>query len=41
MDVANFDQYNMIIGTPFIRENKVQLDFVNDWVVVNGMAILA
>ena len=27
VDVANFDQYDMIIGTPFMWENKVILNF--------------
>jgi hypothetical protein len=30
MDIANFDRYDMIIGTPYMRHNKVQLDFEND-----------
>jgi hypothetical protein len=30
MDIANFDCYNMIIGTPYMRHNKVELDFEND-----------
>ena len=38
MDVANFDRYDMIIGTPYMRQNKVQLDFENDQVIVNGVA---
>ena len=38
MDIANFDRYNMIIGTPFMRANRVHLDFEHDWVVVNGVA---
>ena len=29
-DIANFNQYDMIISTPFIREHKVQLDFINN-----------
>ena len=38
MDIINFNQYDMIIGTPFMRDNKVQLDFDNDWVIINGVA---
>jgi hypothetical protein len=38
MDIANFDRYDMIIGTPYMRHNKVQLDFENDQVIVNGVA---
>jgi hypothetical protein len=30
MDIANFDCYDMIIGTPYMRRNKVQLDFENN-----------
>lgn len=38
MDVANFDRYDIIIGTPFMRMNKVHLDFENNTVVVNGVS---
>ena len=41
VDIANFDRYDMIIGTPFMRKNKVSLDFVNDMVVVNGTPVKA
>lgn len=37
VDIANFDRYDMIIGTPFMRRNKVHLDFENNEVVVNGV----
>ncbi|KAG6886835.1 hypothetical protein C0995_004011 [Termitomyces sp. Mi166 len=37
VDIANFDHYDMIIGTPFMHKNKVTLDFVNNKVIVNGM----
>jgi hypothetical protein len=30
MDIVNFDHYDMIIGTPYMRCNKVQLDFENN-----------
>ncbi|KAG6882766.1 hypothetical protein C0992_010721, partial [Termitomyces sp. T32_za158] len=30
VDIANFDRYDMIIGTPFMHKNKVMLDFVNN-----------
>ncbi|KAF8238265.1 hypothetical protein L208DRAFT_1243302, partial [Tricholoma matsutake] len=36
VDIANFDRYNMIIGTPFMNKNKVVLDFGNKQVIVNG-----
>jgi hypothetical protein len=41
MDVVNFDHYDMIIGTPYMRANRVQLDFKNNQVIVNGVAISA
>jgi hypothetical protein len=41
MDIVNFDHCDMIIGTPYIRHNKVQLDFENDRVIVNGIAMPA
>ena len=36
VDVANFNHYNMIIYTPFMRNNKVKLDFEHNIVIVNG-----
>ena len=41
IDVANFNRYDMIIGTPLLRKGRVILDFINDQVVVNGKRILA
>ena len=41
VDVANFDRYDMIIGTPFMRKNKVHLDFEKNEVVVNGKSLPA
>jgi hypothetical protein len=41
VDVANFDRYDMIIGTPLLRKGRVVLDFINDQVVVNGKRIPA
>ena len=41
IDIANFDRYEMIIGTPFIRRNQVVLDFKNNEVIINGKQILA
>lgn len=35
MDMINFDRYDMIIGT---RDNKVQLYFDNDEVIINRVA---
>ena len=37
VDIANFDHYNMIIGTPFMCTNKVILDFENNMVIANGV----
>ena len=41
VDVANFDHYDMIIGTPFMRRNKVKLDFEKNEVVINGQSLPA
>jgi len=41
VDVANFDRYNMIIGTPFMHSRKVVLDFENDIVKIGDQAIPA
>ncbi|KAF8219725.1 hypothetical protein L208DRAFT_1338271 [Tricholoma matsutake] len=41
MDIANFDCYDMIIGTPFMRANQVHLDFKHNQVIVNRVAIPA
>ena len=41
VDVANFDCYDMIIGTPFMRFRKVILDFENDIVKIGDQAIPA
>ncbi len=41
VDVVNFDRYNMIIGTPFMRRNKVKLDFEKNEVVINGQSLPA
>jgi hypothetical protein len=38
MDIANFDCYDMIISTPFMRANRVHLDFEHNQVIVNGVA---
>ncbi|KAG6875874.1 hypothetical protein C0992_001983 [Termitomyces sp. T32_za158] len=39
VDIANFDRYDMIIGTPFMRKNKVTLNFVNNKVIINGIPL--
>jgi hypothetical protein len=38
LDIANFDHYDMIIGTPFMWQNKVQLDLETNQVIINGVA---
>ena len=38
MDIANFNHYDMIIGTLFMRKNKVNLAFENDRIVINRVA---
>jgi len=39
VDVANFDCYNMIIGTPFMRSRKVILNFENDIIRIGNQLI--
>lgn len=41
VDIANFDRYDMIMGTPWMRRHKVQLDFDANRVIVNGTPIPA
>ncbi|KAG6859306.1 hypothetical protein C0995_009812 [Termitomyces sp. Mi166 len=41
VDIANFDRYDIIIGTPFMPKNKVTLNFVNNEVIVNRMLLRA
>jgi len=41
VDIANFDHYDMIIGTPFMRKNKVILDFVSNKILLRGKDIPA
>jgi len=41
VDVANFDRYDMIIGTPFMRSRKVILDFENDTIKIGNQSIPA
>ena len=41
VDIANFDQYEMIVGTPFMRRNKVLLDFDKNEVIINEKRIPA
>ena len=38
VDVANFDRYDMIIGTLFMRKHGVKLDFVKNQVIIAGVA---
>lgn len=39
VNIANFDRYEMIIGTPFMRRNKVILDFEHNVVILKGKRI--
>ena len=41
MDIANFNCYDMIIGTLFMQVNQVHLYFEYDQVIVNRVAIPA
>ena len=41
VDVANFDRYDMIIGTPFMRKHGVLLDFKRSRVIINDMVLPA
>jgi hypothetical protein len=41
VDLANFDRYDMIIGTPWMRKHKVLLDFITNRVIVDGAPIPA
>jgi hypothetical protein len=41
LDVANFDRYDMVIGTPYMHKHHVQLDFETNEVVVHGEHIPA
>ena len=39
LDVANFDRYDMVIGTPYMYKHNVKLDFENRQVIVRGEQI--
>jgi len=41
VDIANFDRYDMIMGTPWMRRHKVLLDFNANRVIINGTSIPA
>jgi hypothetical protein len=41
VNIANFDWFEMIIGTPFMQQNQVVLDFKNDEVLIKGKQIPA
>jgi len=36
VDVANFDWYDMIIETPFLRKNNVVLNFKENCIIINS-----
>jgi hypothetical protein len=39
VDIANFDRFDMIIGTPWMQKHNILLDFAANRVVVNGCPI--
>jgi len=41
VDVVNFDRYDMIIGTLFMRKHGVKLDFLKNQIVVADVAMPA
>ena len=41
VDIANFDRYDMIMGTPWMRRHKVLLDFDTNRVIISGVPIQA
>jgi len=41
VNVANFDRYDMIIGTPFMREHGVKLDFEKNQITAAGIVMPA
>jgi len=41
LDVANFDCYDMIVGTPFMRKHGVKLDFEKNQITVAGVIMPA
>lgn len=40
-DIMNLDRYDIVVGTPFMHKHGVILDFENDKVIINGVAIPA
>jgi len=41
VNIVNFDCYDMIIGMPFMRKNRVLLAFQDNCVIINGTSIPA
>jgi hypothetical protein len=41
VDIANFDRYEMIVGLPWMRQNRVVLDMINDLIILDGTSIPA
>ena len=39
-DVVNFDYYNAILGTPFLKKFKVTIDFAKDCLTIQDKVIL-
>ena len=41
VDIANFNRYDMIIGTPFIRKHSVLVDFKKNCVIIDDTILPA
>jgi hypothetical protein len=41
LDVVNIDQYDCILGTPFMRKHNIGLDFGNNAIIVHDQKVLA
>jgi hypothetical protein len=41
LDVVNIDQYDCILGTPFMQKYNIGLDFGNNAIIVHDQKVLA
>jgi hypothetical protein len=41
LDVVNINQYDCILGTPFMRKHNIGLDFGNNAIIVHDHKVLA
>jgi hypothetical protein len=41
LDVVNINQYNCILGTPFMWKHNIGLDFGNNAIIVHDQKVLA